>query len=125
MKKAIFLLMALFLTASLWAAGGQDEAADSAAAEDVTLSVLWFNDGNESEIFMDTVADYLEANPNVKIDMQLIPFGDYEKRLKLMIAGGNPPDLARVTNNHVAMFANNLLPLNGNVDNLDAVNKRF
>ncbi len=120
MKKPILLVMVLFLTGFLWAAGGQEESGPS-EVEDLTLSVLWFNDGNESEVFMNTVSDYLESHPNVKIDMQLIPFGDYEKRLKLMIAGGNPPDLARVTNNHVAMFADNLVALNDRVDNFDSV----
>ncbi|MBN2860131.1 MAG: sugar ABC transporter substrate-binding protein [Sphaerochaetaceae bacterium] len=121
MKKLMMLLvLGLVLTGALWAAGAQES-----AAEEVTLSVLWFNDANESEVFMDTIQDYLEANPNVKVDLQLVPFSDYEKRLKLMIAGGNPPDLARVTNNHVAMFVNELLPLDGNVENLDAVLKGF
>jgi len=121
MKKLMMLLvLGLVLTGALWAAGAQES-----AAEDVTLSVLWFNDANESQVFMDTIQDYLEANPNVKVDLQLVPFADYEKRLKLMIAGGSPPDLARVTNNHVAMFVNELLPLDGNVENLDSVLEGF
>lgn len=121
MKKLFFITMVLLSASLIWAAGSQE----AQGAEDVTLSVLWFNDGNESEVFMNTIADYLEANPNVSIDMQLVPFGDYEKRLKLMIAGGNPPDLARVTNNHVSMFADNLVPLNDRVANFDSVISGF
>jgi len=61
MKKLMMLLvLGLVLTGALWAAGAQES-----AAEDVTLSVLWFNDANESQVFMDTIQDYLEANPNV------------------------------------------------------------
>ena len=121
MKRLFLLLMVLLAGTVIWASGSQEDG----AVEDVSLSVLWFNDGNESEVFMNTVSDYLEANPNVSIDMQLIPFGDYEKRLKLMIAGGNPPDLARITNNQVAMFADSLLPLDGNVENLSEVTDGF
>ncbi len=117
MKKLVLVVLVLLSASMIWAAGAQDDAAE----KDVTLSVLWFNDGNESEVFLNTISDYLEAHPNVSVDMQLVPFGDYEKRLKLMIAGGNPPDLARVTNNHVAMFADNLLALNDRVENFDEV----
>ena len=34
------------------------------AQQEVTLSVLWFNDANESDVFLETVADYLAANPH-------------------------------------------------------------
>ncbi len=121
MKKLLVLLISmLLLTGFMWAAGQKES-----GTEDVTLTVLWFNDANESEVFMNTIQDYLDAHPNISIDLQLVPFGDYEKRLKLMIAGGTPPDLARVTNNHVAMFADELLPLDSNVKNFDSVISGF
>lgn len=78
-----------------------------------TLTVLWFNDANESEIFQKTMADYLAKNQNITIDLQVIPFKDYENKLKLMIAGGNPPDAARLASAHVPLFANQLEPLSG------------
>ena len=59
------------------------------------------------------------------MELQLVPFGDYEKQLKLMIAGGSPPDLARITNNHVATFQDNLLSLTDNVENIDQVTAGF
>lgn len=122
MKKMLSVLLLLTVVTLLWANGAKENTSNSAApAEKVSLSVLWFNDGNESQVFQDTMADYLAAHPNVSLDMQLVPFGDYEKRLKLMIAGGNPPDLARLTNNHVSMFADNLVVLNGAVPNLSDV----
>lgn len=116
--KKLLLLACVFLASTLIWAGGTQESGEK---KEVTLSVLWFNDGNESEIFMNTISDYLTANPNVKIEMQLVPFGDYEKQLKLMIAGGNPPDLARITNNHVAMFQDNLVSLTDKVDNINEI----
>jgi alpha-1,4-digalacturonate transport system substrate-binding protein len=121
MKKLVLLTAVLLASTILWAAGSQDKDKQ----EEITLSVLWFNDGNESEIFMNTISGYLAANPNVKIEMQLVPFGDYEKQLKLMIAGGNPPDLARITNNHVAMFQDNLVSLTDKVANIDQITAGF
>lgn len=114
-KIMALILLTVFTFSGLWAAG-QAEADD-----EVTLTVLWFNDGDESDVFLEAISGYLEANPNVTVDLQLVPFQDYEQRLRLMIAGGTPPDIARVTNNQVAMFVDELLPLNGRVDNLDQV----
>jgi alpha-1,4-digalacturonate transport system substrate-binding protein len=71
-------------------------------------------------VFEEVMADFLKAN-DITLDFQIIPFGDYEKKLKLMVAGGNPPDLARVTNNQVALFNKQLLPLNDNIENFEAL----
>jgi alpha-1,4-digalacturonate transport system substrate-binding protein len=104
-KKKIASMMVLLLLVvalgSLW------------AQPKTTLTVLWFNDANESDVFMATMADYQQDHPNVTIDMQVIPFKDYENKLRLMIAGGNPPDVARLASAHVPLFANSLEPLSG------------
>lgn len=90
-----------------------------------TLTVLWFNDANESEVFQNTMADYLAKNPNVKLDVQVVAFSAYEQKLKLMIAGGNPPDVARVTNNQISALIDALLPLDGKISGLEAMKKNY
>lgn len=101
--KALAFLLLLLVAAlgSLW------------AQPKTTLTVLWFNDANESDVFMATMADYLKSHPAITIDMQVIPFKDYENKLRMMIAGGNPPDVARIASAHVPLFANSLEPLSG------------
>jgi len=112
-------------------AAGQKEAAPAAeqaataAPAPVTLTVLWFNDGNESEVFKAVMADYLAANPHVTMDVQVVAFAEYEQKLKLMIAGGNPPDLARVTNNHISALIGGLLPLDDKVPGLEGIKKNY
>jgi alpha-1,4-digalacturonate transport system substrate-binding protein len=83
-----------------------------------TLTVLWFNDADESTVFEQVMADYVEQE-GITLDFQIVPWEEYEKKLKLMIAGENPPDLARLTNNHVAMFYENLQPLNDKIEGFD------
>ena len=89
-----------------------------------TLQVLWFNDADESTVFQNVMADFLEKE-GITLDLQIVPFKDYEKKLKLMIAGENPPDLARVTNNHVAMFYKNLQPLNDKIENFADITANY
>ena len=98
---ALIMMVATICSSAVWAESKK------------TLTVLWFNDANESNVFMNTMADYQKNNPNIVIDMQVIPFNDYENKLKMMIAGGNAPDVARLASAHVPLFATTLEPLSG------------
>jgi alpha-1,4-digalacturonate transport system substrate-binding protein len=98
---AMLALGAIFFSGSLWAESKK------------TLSVLWFNDANESDVFMKTMEGYQKDNPSIAIDMQVIPFKDYDTKLKLMIAGGNPPDVVRLASASVPLFTGSLEPLSG------------
>ena len=114
---ACLLLCALY---PAFSAGTQD-----GQAAETTLKVLWFNDANESEVFQSVMADYLAKNPHVKLDMQVVAFSEYEAKLKLMIAGGTPPDVARVTTAQIPTFNDVLLPLDGKVSGLDSMKKDY
>ena len=111
----------LLVLGHVFATGTQEKGTQ----KDVTLSVLWFNDANESDVFMNTISDYLEANQHVKVDLQVIAFSDYDQKLKLMISGGNPPDIARVTNNQIAAIISSLEPIDGYVDDIEAIKSQF
>ncbi len=95
------------------------------AQEEVTLKVLWFNDANESEVFEQTVQDYLEANPHVKLDMQVIAFSEFEQTLKRMISGDSAPDLARLPTALLPVFLTTLEPVDGYVEDIEAVKAGF
>jgi len=103
-RKTAFFLAFLLLAVALGTLWAQPK---------TTLTVLWFNDANESDVFMATMADYQKSHPNIAIDMQVIPFKDYENKLRMMIAGGNPPDVVRLASAHVPLFVNSLEPLSG------------
>lgn len=88
--------------------------------EDITLTLLWFNTSNELEVLEDVIADYLQERPNITLDVQLVSIQDYEQRLRLMIDGGTPPDLVRLTNQHLPGFMNELQPLNRKIDSFNS-----
>lgn len=116
MKRLLLLLLAACLLLGTVSALAQEE---------VTLKVLWFNDANESEVFENTVKDYLEANPHVKLDMQVIAFADFEQALKLQLVGGKAPDLARLPTALLPVFQSQLEPVDGYVEDIEAVKAAF
>ena len=124
MKKALTICLLLCCVLAQILANGASEAPAKKAEEPVTLSVLWFNDGNESEIFTSTMQDYLAAHPNVKIDLQIIAFADYQQKLKMMISGGNPPDVARMATADLTALIDTVLPLEGYAD-VASLEKQF
>ena len=113
-----FCILAAFMP--LFAGGSSESSSD-----EVTLTVLWFNDANESEVFEETIQDYLAENPNVKVDLQVVAFGDYQQRLKMMISGGNPPDLARLTTSDVTVLASSLAPVDPYLEDPAATKAEF
>lgn len=120
-KVTIVALILLLLTTAVFGAGTKE----AGGQKDVTLSVLWFNDGDESEVFLETMDDYLKANPHVKLDMQIIAYSEYDQKLKLMISGGNPPDVARITTNTLSVVVDSLEPIDNHVADIEAVKKQY
>lgn len=81
-----FLVLVVLLVASL----------NAFAQEQVTLE--WFALGDTSEVAAqkEVIAMFEKAYPHVKIEVTRVPNDQYYDRLKVRIASGNAPDLARV-----------------------------
>lgn len=121
MKKILSFGIVLFALLTVFSACRKE----TGAAGPVTLSVVWFNDNNESEVFERVMKDYLDAHPNIKLDVQLIAYSEYDQKLKLMISGGNPPDIARLTTGSIVLFADQCLPLDSYLPDLAELKKGF
>ena len=124
MKKNLLVLLLVCCVAGQLMAAGSSETPVAKTNEPVTLSVLWFNDGNESDVFTATMKDYLASHPNVKVDLQIVAFADYQQKLKMMISGGNPPDLARMATADLTSLIDTVLPLEGYTD-VTSLEKQF
>lgn len=124
MKKFItFCLLGCMLLVPIFSQGSSEKSASG--EKETKLTVLWFNDGDESDVFLDTINGYLQKNPNIKIDMQIVAYNGYEEKLKMMISGGNPPDLARVTTTNVTNLLSSFEPIDNYVDDINAVKSNF
>jgi alpha-1,4-digalacturonate transport system substrate-binding protein len=123
MKKA---MISVFLVLCLTMGACQRSNKETAGGEkEAPLTVIWFNDANESDIYLAVMDDYYKANPRIKLDFQVVAYNEYEQKLKMLIAGGTPPEAARLTNNHISNLIDSLLPLDGYVPNLEGVKKNY
>lgn len=72
------------------ASGG--EAAPAAAAETI---LFWKppHSAQEAELWPPLLAKFTEANPNVTVDHQVVPWGNVTEQFTAAFAGGSPPDI--------------------------------
>lgn len=56
-----------------------------------TMQFLWRNFPTEEDAFRDLIAQFLAANPDLKIEETYVPIEGYDQRFDLMLAGGTPP----------------------------------
>ncbi|AZB44528.1 sugar ABC transporter substrate-binding protein [Bacillus sp. FJAT-42376] len=70
--------------------------------------IFWRNNGNEleNEAYRKLIKDFEKANPHISIDMKLLPYSDYEIRLRTELATGDPPDLMAIDSPTLALYAN-------------------
>jgi len=124
-KKLMLSALALTLSTGLAAcsSGGNNNGASNSpkasqpasgnGAEQVEIK-FWRHDfAPEADSLKKLIASFEEANPNVKVKMELIPNDQYETKLRTAIAGGNPPDIMAIDGPTLASYANQdaLLPL--------------
>ncbi len=74
------------------------------------LQMLWWSDGTEGDV-MQTLLDQYEEETGVVIELTVLPYNDYEARLRTMIQGDEAPALARVTEGHLNNFKEFIVPL--------------
>jgi fructooligosaccharide transport system substrate-binding protein len=69
---------------------------------------FWRNSGTQAEnkAYEQIIEAFQQKNPHIKVNMTLIPFGDYEIRLRTELAAGNPPDIMAIDSPNLATYAN-------------------
>lgn len=93
-KKSLRLLLTVLVAASMfWAAGFASARAQGA----VELRILWYDDGNESQVMRPLLDKFEAKNPNIKVKIDVNPFAPIHNTLETSLAGGTAPDMASIT----------------------------
>lgn len=126
--KLLSIVMALTVGAALLPACAKEDAGKSSGAptakkEIKKLDFVWFSDGVEGDVTKAIIKDYQDKNPNIQINLIEVPFKDLETKLKMMVAGGEPPALSRVSN--VSAFKNSLVDLSKYVPDKEKFTGQF
>lgn len=124
LKKVFAFVLCLMMSVTLLVGCGDSESADPSAKGEgpVTLTFgLW---NKSQEPVMRQIADaYEKENPNVKIDIQLTPWGQYWTKLEAAATGEVLPDIFWMNGPNIVKYASNgmLMPMDDKVkaDNLD------
>lgn len=85
----------------------KDEGDETNVSNKVQLT-FWRNYGNpaENRAYEEIITAFEALHPNVVIDMKMIPYGDYELKLRTESAAGNPPDIMAIDSPNLALYAN-------------------
>ncbi len=84
-KLAVALMMSVILLLTTSLASSQEE---------INLNFTqWIPpDSPRASVFVAAAEEYMAQNPNITIEFNFIPFGDYITTLPLRLSGSNPPD---------------------------------
>ena len=84
-----------------------------------TLNVWIMTNGEKSEeMFLDTIAPFALANPNVKVVLTILPWPEAWEKIQVALKGGPAPDVVQLGTTWVASIAatGKLLDLTGKFD---------
>ena len=82
---------------------GQQSVEESSRNDDVVLDV-WHTfaaESKEEEVFMNSVAEFESAHPNVTVDVTMVPFGNADQLFMTAAQGGQAPDLMRLSSDQL------------------------
>lgn len=66
-------------------------------AAQTELRMTWYNDGSEGEVMQSLLDRFEQANPDIKVTLDVVPYKSILESLPVQLAAGQGPDLARVT----------------------------
>jgi alpha-1,4-digalacturonate transport system substrate-binding protein len=86
-----------------------EEPAEPAEPEAVEIRFTYYADGNEADVMQTIVDDFMAANPDISVVLDVVPYATIDEQLPIQVETGEGPDMARITN--FGAYAGKLLDL--------------
>ncbi|MBV1694112.1 MAG: ABC transporter substrate-binding protein [Hyphomicrobiales bacterium] len=61
------------------------------------VRIMWYSDGNEGDVMRDLLDKFEKANPDIKVNLDRVPYKSILEQLPALLDSGQGPDIARVT----------------------------
>lgn len=117
MKKLLSLVIILAITLSVFAGCGQKKTENAPKPteapktetkaepkKEVNLRMaIWGND-ERKKVFEGLAADFTAKNPNVKVEVVLIPFGEFQQKISIQMASKSAPDVIWLAEKMIPQF---------------------
>lgn len=100
MKKCIVIALALLLATTMVFAQGRTE-----KQTDEVKTVRWVVWDDPATNGQNQIAEsFMAANPDLKVEVEMIPFARYEDKIRTVLAAGETPDLIQINDDYVRMY---------------------
>ncbi|CAH0120669.1 Putative ABC transporter substrate-binding protein YesO [Paenibacillus sp. CECT 9249] len=86
---------------------GAEEANGTKGSSNDKVTITYWRHDNESEVkaLKQLIASFQQENPNITVKMEIIPYSDYETKIRTALAGGGAPDIMGVDGPFIASYA--------------------
>ena len=102
-KRVLAFVFFLMILLSGCLGNGQQSVEESSRNSEVVLDV-WHTfaaESKEEEVFMNSVAEFESAHPNVTVDVTMVPFASADQLFMTAAQGGQAPDLMRLSSDQL------------------------
>lgn len=102
-KRVLAFVFFLMILLSGCLGNGQQSVEESSRNSEVVLDV-WHTfaaESKEEEVFMNSVAEFESAHPNVTVDVSMVPFASADQLFMTAAQGGQAPDLMRLSSDQL------------------------
>lgn len=118
-KRWLALALVTVMALTIILAGCGSSAPPTSGAKEVVKLKHWvWLDDPKDPTFLDMVKEWNAKNPNIQVEVEVVPWGDFRTRLLTAVAGGGAPDTASFKLTWVPEFTGNkaLEPLDSYLD---------
>ena len=98
---AFALFMLLFLSGCL---GTDQQSGEATPVDGQVVLEVWHTfaaESKEEQVFMNSISTFETANPNVTVDVTMVPFGNADQLFMTAAQGGQAPDLMRLSSDQL------------------------
>lgn len=109
LKKSVLTGALVLTSAAILTACGTQEKQSSAEGSEKTEKVIWYQVGEEPKDFdqvMEKVNEKMKEDIGLELDMRLIPDGDYQQKIGVMINSGEEYDIAFINGSDYVNYGN-------------------